>query len=144
MTTAGSRYLEGRPRLRHAGSYALYAVPGCRSALLAAIDAALMDLRILTWQERRKRSEETRESAELTPAKSRCRSCAAALSARAAMTSQERFSVHSQLEHLQAKYVGTGHADTTKLCAPQTADRVPPFCVRLPPLLTVAVDDWWQ
>ena len=32
------------------------------------------------------------------------------------MTSQERFSVHSQLEHLQAKYVGTGHADTTKLC----------------------------
>ena len=22
--------------------------------------------------------------------------------------------VHSQLEHLQAKYVGTGHADTTK------------------------------
>lgn len=47
MTTAGSRYLEGRPRLRHAGSYALYAVPGCRSALLAAIDAALMDLRIL-------------------------------------------------------------------------------------------------
>ena len=30
------------------------------------------------------------------------------------MTSQERFSVHSQLEHLQAKYVGTGHADTTK------------------------------
>ena len=57
MTTAGSRYLEGRPRLRHAGSYALYAVPGCRSALLAAIDAALMDLRILTWQERRKRSD---------------------------------------------------------------------------------------
>lgn len=30
------------------------------------------------------------------------------------MTSQERYSVHSQLEHLQAKYVGTGHADTTK------------------------------
>ena len=25
--------------------------------------------------------------------------------------------MHSQLEHLQAKYVGTGHADTTKLCA---------------------------
>ena len=33
------------------------------------------------------------------------------------MTSQERHAVHSQLEHLQAKYVGTGHADTTKLCA---------------------------
>ena len=34
------------------------------------------------------------------------------------MTSQERFStVHAQLEHLQAKHVGTGHADTTKLCA---------------------------
>merc|ERR1711908_264400 len=31
-----------------------------------------------------------------------------------AMTSQERFSMHSQLEHLQSKYVGTGHADTTK------------------------------
>ena len=29
------------------------------------------------------------------------------------MTSQER-TVHAQLEHLQAKYVGTGHADTTK------------------------------
>ena len=65
MTTAGSRYLEGRPRLRHAGSYALYAVPGCRSALLAAIDAALMDLRILTWQERRKRL--CCESAETKP-----------------------------------------------------------------------------
>ena len=34
------------------------------------------------------------------------------------MTSQERFSnVHAQLEHLQSKYVGTGHSDTTKLCA---------------------------
>ena len=32
------------------------------------------------------------------------------------MTSQERYAIHSQLEHLQAKYVGTGHADTTKLC----------------------------
>merc|ERR1712166_1299900 len=30
------------------------------------------------------------------------------------MTSQERYAAHSQLEHLQAKYVGTGHADTTK------------------------------
>jgi len=37
------------------------------------------------------------------------------------MTSQERFSVHSQLEHLQAKYVGTGHADTTKLCGSPNA-----------------------
>ena len=26
----------------------------------------------------------------------------------------DREKVHSQLEHLQAKYVGTGHADTTK------------------------------
>ena len=33
------------------------------------------------------------------------------------MTSQERYSAHAQLEHLQAKYVGTGHSDTTKLCA---------------------------
>ena len=32
----------------------------------------------------------------------------------ALMTSQERYSQHSQLEHLQSKYVGTGHADTTK------------------------------
>ena len=30
------------------------------------------------------------------------------------MTSQERYATHSQLEHMQAKYVGTGHADTTK------------------------------
>ena len=45
-----------------------------------------------------------------------------------AMTSQERFSVHSQLEHLQAKYVGTGHADTTKLCAPP---RLPIACCLL-------------
>ena len=32
----------------------------------------------------------------------------------ARMTSQERYSQHAQLEHLQSKYVGTGHADTTK------------------------------
>uniref|UniRef100_A0A5S6QQA2 Splicing factor 3B subunit 5 n=1 Tax=Trichuris muris TaxID=70415 RepID=A0A5S6QQA2_TRIMR len=25
----------------------------------------------------------------------------------------ERYSVHSQLEHLQSKYIGTGHPDTT-------------------------------
>mmetsp|Transcript_51041 Transcript_51041/g.101559 ORF Transcript_51041/g.101559 Transcript_51041/m.101559 type:complete len:88 (-) Transcript_51041:266-529(-) len=30
------------------------------------------------------------------------------------MTSQERYANVSQLEHLQSKYVGTGHADTTK------------------------------
>ena len=37
------------------------------------------------------------------------------------MTSQERYSsVHAQLEHLQAKHVGTGHSDTTKLCAAHT------------------------
>ena len=34
------------------------------------------------------------------------------------MTSQERYSAHAQLEHLQSKYVGTGHADTTKLYVP--------------------------
>jgi hypothetical protein len=33
------------------------------------------------------------------------------------MTSQERYAVNYQVEHLQTKYVGTGHADTTKLCA---------------------------
>ena len=26
----------------------------------------------------------------------------------------DRYNVHSQLEHLQSKYVGTGHSDTTK------------------------------
>lgn len=25
----------------------------------------------------------------------------------------ERYNIHSQLEHLQSKYIGTGHADTT-------------------------------
>eukprot|EP00326_Haptolina_ericina_P004698 CAMPEP_0181223442 /NCGR_PEP_ID=MMETSP1096-20121128/30531_1 /TAXON_ID=156174 ORGANISM="Chrysochromulina ericina, Strain CCMP281" /NCGR_SAMPLE_ID=MMETSP1096 /ASSEMBLY_ACC=CAM_ASM_000453 /LENGTH=87 /DNA_ID=CAMNT_0023316329 /DNA_START=19 /DNA_END=282 /DNA_ORIENTATION=+ len=30
------------------------------------------------------------------------------------MTSQERYAVNYQVEHLQTKYVGTGHADTTK------------------------------
>ncbi|OPJ72860.1 splicing factor 3B subunit 5 [Patagioenas fasciata monilis] len=30
----------------------------------------------------------------------------------AAMT--DRYTIHSQLEHLQSKYIGTGHADTTK------------------------------
>ena len=43
---------------------------------------------------------------------------AAVLLEPSSMTSQERFSnVHAQLEHLQAKYVGTGHSDITKLCA---------------------------
>ena len=56
----------------------------------------------------------------------------------AVMTSQERFSVHSQLEHLQAKYVGTGHADTTKLCAPDHRSRATLFLRTLPPALTVA------
>ncbi|CAI2732301.1 unnamed protein product [Schistosoma spindalis] len=26
----------------------------------------------------------------------------------------DRYNIHTQLEHLQSKYVGTGHADTTK------------------------------
>ena len=26
----------------------------------------------------------------------------------------ERYNIHSQLEHLQSKYIGTGHADTLK------------------------------
>ncbi|RNA41960.1 putative splicing factor 3B subunit 5 [Brachionus plicatilis] len=26
----------------------------------------------------------------------------------------ERYNIHSQLEHLQSKYMGTGHSDTTK------------------------------
>lgn len=30
------------------------------------------------------------------------------------MAGAERYNIHSQLEHLQSKYIGTGHADTTK------------------------------
>ena len=30
--------------------------------------------------------------------------------------SGDRFNINSQLEHLQQKYVGTGHADASKLC----------------------------
>jgi splicing factor 3B subunit 5 len=30
------------------------------------------------------------------------------------MSAAERYNIHSQLEHLQSKYVGTGHADTTR------------------------------
>ncbi|XP_028395501.1 splicing factor 3B subunit 5-like [Dendronephthya gigantea] len=26
----------------------------------------------------------------------------------------DRYNIHSQLEHLQSKYVGTGHSDTTR------------------------------
>uniref|UniRef100_A0A9J7Y731 Splicing factor 3B subunit 5 n=1 Tax=Cyprinus carpio carpio TaxID=630221 RepID=A0A9J7Y731_CYPCA len=26
----------------------------------------------------------------------------------------DRYNIHSQLEHLQSKYIGTGHADTSK------------------------------
>lgn len=35
-------------------------------------------------------------------------------SARAAAAMTDRYTIHSQLEHLQSKYIGTGHADTTK------------------------------
>ncbi|KAG2468550.1 SF3B5 factor, partial [Polypterus senegalus] len=30
------------------------------------------------------------------------------------LTMTDRYTIHSQLEHLQSKYIGTGHADTTK------------------------------
>ena len=30
------------------------------------------------------------------------------------VTMGDRYNIHSQLEHLQSKYIGTGHADTTK------------------------------
>uniref|UniRef100_A0A452ZLN2 Splicing factor subunit n=1 Tax=Aegilops tauschii subsp. strangulata TaxID=200361 RepID=A0A452ZLN2_AEGTS len=30
------------------------------------------------------------------------------------MKASDRFNINSQLEHLQAKYVGTGHADLTR------------------------------
>ncbi|KAK2824472.1 hypothetical protein Q5P01_021647 [Channa striata] len=29
-------------------------------------------------------------------------------------TMTDRYNIHSQLEHLQSKYIGTGHADTSK------------------------------
>jgi splicing factor 3B subunit 5 len=32
------------------------------------------------------------------------------------MQASDRFNINSQLEHLQAKYVGTGHADLNRLC----------------------------
>jgi hypothetical protein len=35
----------------------------------------------------------------------------------------DRFNINSQLEHLQMKYVGTGHADASKLC--EGAPRAP-------------------
>ncbi|RXM99489.1 Splicing factor 3B subunit 5 [Acipenser ruthenus] len=31
-----------------------------------------------------------------------------------ALEMTDRYTIHSQLEHLQSKYIGTGHADTTK------------------------------
>nr|XP_032650617.1 splicing factor 3B subunit 5 [Chelonoidis abingdonii] len=31
-----------------------------------------------------------------------------------AVAMTDRYTIHSQLEHLQSKYIGTGHADTTK------------------------------
>lgn len=31
-----------------------------------------------------------------------------------AQTLQDRLNINAQLEHLQSKYVGTGHADTTR------------------------------
>ncbi|CAG9764753.1 unnamed protein product [Ceutorhynchus assimilis] len=34
--------------------------------------------------------------------------------ARGNYTMGDRYNIHSQLEHLQSKYIGTGHADTTK------------------------------
>jgi len=30
------------------------------------------------------------------------------------MSTSDRFNINSQLEHLQSKYIGTGHADTSK------------------------------
>ena len=43
--------------------------------------------------------------------------------------SGDRFNINSQLEHLQQKYVGTGHADASKLCvAPFPGPRFPVPC----------------
>ena len=145
MTTAGSRYLETRPRGRHARSSGRGAF-ACRDAReTRRADETVgprTDLRRFMPSEPSLRSHPLLAFAVVVAPAAR-QQLRAQLRA-AAMTSQERFSVHSQLEHLQAKYVGTGHADTTKLCAPQTADRVQPFACALPPVLTVAVDHWWQ
>jgi len=50
----------------------------------------------------------------------------------------ERYNIHSQLEHLQSKYIGTGHADTTKWewLTNQHRDRL----ALLSALVTVALD----
>ena len=40
--------------------------------------------------------------------------CARQFSSLDRKMSGERYNIHSQLEHLQSKYIGTGHADTTK------------------------------
>ena len=43
------------------------------------------------------------------------RGCGARLEATGAMASAaDRFNINSQLEHLQSRYVGTGHADTNR------------------------------
>ena len=144
MTTAGSRYLETRPRGRHARSSGRGAF-ACRDAR----ETRRADETVGPRTDLRRFMLLAVPQISPPPRFFCCRRPAARQQLRAqlraaAMTSQERFSVHSQLEHLQAKYVGTGHADTTKLCAPQTADRVQPFACALPPVLTVAVDHWWQ
>ncbi|GFG36741.1 hypothetical protein Cfor_00887 [Coptotermes formosanus] len=43
-----------------------------------------------------------------------CRLCALAECVIRFGSMGDRYNIHSQLEHLQSKYIGTGHADTTK------------------------------
>merc|ERR1711884_639054 len=45
------------------------------------------------------------------------------------VTMGDRYNIHSQLEHLQSKYIGTGHADTTEFewCLNQQRDTYASF-----------------
>merc|ERR1712212_750191 len=45
------------------------------------------------------------------------------------LTMGDRYNIHSQLEHLQSKYIGTGHADTTQFewCVNQQRDTYASF-----------------
>ena len=48
-------------------------------------------------------------------------------------TANDRFNIYAQLEHLQAKHVGTGHPDISKLCVPLPR-LISSHAVSIPPL----------
>ncbi|KAL7643494.1 UNVERIFIED_CONTAM: hypothetical protein RMT77_005476 [Armadillidium vulgare] len=53
----------------------------------------------------------------------------------------DRYNIHSQLEHLQSKYIGTGHADTSQFewCVNQHRDTYGSFMGHFDLLNLVAV-----